>query len=662
LLIIDMEIVKIPKEKKAKMVKTPKEPKPVKEKKPKESKQLKELKKPKQPKDIFSRKTIYRKYKEFKNIDIKKNKLLKQQVFLGDYVINEYSSIDKILLFHGIGTGKTCTSICIAENIMKKHKLMKVLVILPARLKTNFIDELISENCGFNKYISKEDYIIYNDISTSLTKKNNIRKKFIEKINENYDIISYESLRIKLLKSNDIKGYIDEITKNKIIIIDEIHNLITSKINHNIIEQILENNFIPKYTYNINGVIMRLLSLLANKTSKFFLLTATPVFDNFGQFIELVLNLCPDIKESDLNRNIDDLEFLINKIKGKVSFFKLKDFSNFPSVIIDNIKIPLSKTQDKIISGIIDNGDEFSDMFCISERQISISAFPYENKLKTFSNLDEYSPKLKKLFDLIKLNGKHVIYSNFINYCLYLIADYLKLNGWNNFINDGIQSYKTFVIWDASLNNNNKQNVKNILNSIDNIDGKNIKLVLGSPSIKEGISFKHIQHLHQIDPVWNSSAKSQIEGRCIRYKSHEDIPLNHKYLKREVIIHNYISIARDGGLIPKTCDSKIYFEIISKKAKIISIIENLLTKVSFDYYLWTNDLSSSNNSSSLSISKYKNELNTILQKKKIKNNKLTKITNNCPKIRRPINNECLNELYPYIKKNSKGFFCCYKKK
>jgi hypothetical protein len=201
-----------------------------------------------------------------------------------------------------------------------------------------------------------------------------------------------------------------------------------------------------------------------------------------------------------------------------------------------------------------------------------------------------------------------------------------------------------------------------VLNSVSNIDGKIIRVVLGSPSIKEGISFKHVQHLHQIDPVWNSSAKAQIEGRCIRYKSHEEIPLNHPILKRVVHIHNYISVSRNNGLIAKTCDYKIYFEIITKKLKVIQIIENLLKKVSVDYYLWDDNKKPSRSSNISLLSHDRDELLSILDNKKVKP-KINKLEgNNCPVKRRPFNNEkCLNKDYPYMRKNPKGFNCCYKK-
>jgi len=163
----------------------------------------------------------------------------------------------------------------------------------------------------------------------------------------------------------------------------------------------------------------------------------------------------------------------------------------------------------------LDDNNEKSNKFCITERQISISAYNKLRKNKIFSNLETYAPKLKELFKLLELKGKHVIYSNFIEYCLQLIALYLEQNGWNNYIKSGIKNHKTFVLWDASLTDTQKQNIKIILNSPDNMDGSKIRVILGSPSIKEGISFKHVQYLHQFDPVWNSSAKEQIEGRVI---------------------------------------------------------------------------------------------------------------------------------------------------
>lgn len=623
---------------------------------------------------------IFKEYKDIKD----SGKLLKQQVFLSSYIDKEYDNIDRMLLFHGIGTGKTCSAITITETIMEKRPKMKTLVILPARLKTNFIDELISETCGFNRYISKEDYIKYTSEETTNKEKNNIKNKFLKKIEDKYDIQSYERLRNILMKTDDLKTTIKEITENKVIIIDEIHNLIASKIEDNVLNKIIEDNKIGKKIKSINGVILRLLTIYTQKqkSTKLFLLTATPVFDNYGQFIELMLVLRPDLLGTIKSRTPNDISKYINYLKGKISFFKLKDRSAYPKITKENIEITMSDTQRELIESIKGEGegkdyeeedDDYnkSNMFCIGERQIGISAYDISNVNKVLSDLNEYAPKLEELFALLEEPGKHLIYSNFIQYCLHLIAIYLERNGWSNYIKTGIVKNKTFVLWDASLKDDDKQKIKFILNSPENIEGENIRVILGSPSIKEGVSFKHVQHLHQIDPVWNSSAKDQIEGRCIRYKSHEDIPKNHPFLKREVFIHNYIlvnqpDVVDEEGNLRMTCESKIYNIIMKKKEKIIKIIDKLLAKISIDYFLWTAEgepPKSHSKSSIISVSDEKEELVELLNIKKKTELKgkecppgkiLNPKTNKCVKIDGKIGKTILKDQEKGVKSKSKS--------
>ena len=58
--------------------------------------------------NFLNRRTVYNTYKDIKPDS--KGKLLKQQVFLSKYIQDNYAKITNMLLFHGIGTGKTCTS------------------------------------------------------------------------------------------------------------------------------------------------------------------------------------------------------------------------------------------------------------------------------------------------------------------------------------------------------------------------------------------------------------------------------------------------------------------------------------------------------------------------------------------------------------------------
>jgi hypothetical protein len=598
---------------------------------------------------------IFKSYKEY----IDKGIGLKQQLFLEKYVIDN-ANVDRLLLYHGIGTGKTRTSIMICESLMKKNPKYKINVILPARLRTNYIDELII--LLGKKY--RKEYKKFIDSSTNDYERGKLRLFFNKIIEKKFTIISYEYIVNLFKKTDDINSTLKKLTKNRILIIDEFHNLIANYIDEkNIQEMHDKNTLLTKHKF-IRALIMRYISRYAHDTCKMFFLTATPVFDNYMQFIELVKLL----HKEPIKEDIKSIKQLLPYIKGKISYYEITDRKDFPKVEIKNELIPLSKEQEKALINIKEGknsrSDDESESFMMKQRQTCISVYDYDKIDKILKDLDKYAPKLKKLFNLIDNNeGKHLIYSNFIQRCLYIIKSYLDSKGWVNYLDnpEKYKKYKSYVIWDGTLKDKDKQDIKTILNSVKNIKGKIIRVILGSPSIKEGISFKHIQHFHQIDPVWNISAKEQIEGRCIRYKSHDEISESDDKLKRKVIIHNYISVPIDpeNGVIKETCDEKIYYKIIPAKDKIIKEIKKVLHKLSIDYYLYNSEISNlktKSNTSSININ-----FSDLFKKKIKKGNQKEKngIKNKCPLMRRPINGRCPNKTI--LRLNVHGNECCYKK-
>ena len=66
--------------------------------------------------------------------------------------MNVYTPYRGLLIYHGLGSGKTCSSIAIAEGI-KHHQ--KVIVMTPASLRQNYIEEL--KKCGDDLY--KKDHL-----------------------------------------------------------------------------------------------------------------------------------------------------------------------------------------------------------------------------------------------------------------------------------------------------------------------------------------------------------------------------------------------------------------------------------------------------------------------------------------------------------------------
>ena len=113
------------------------------------------------------RRNIFEKYGKYKLSRTKKSmdeicrvgdyKLQTHQLFLQEWTSKE--DWRTLLLYHEIGSGKTCTSITIAEAFLAKSSENRVKVIVPAELRSNFVAELVGK-CT-NKYRKEEDAELY---------------------------------------------------------------------------------------------------------------------------------------------------------------------------------------------------------------------------------------------------------------------------------------------------------------------------------------------------------------------------------------------------------------------------------------------------------------------------------------------------------------------
>ena len=165
---------------------------------------------------------------------INNNGKRKFKPFLYQNFLRDYLSIDSpyrgILLYHSLGSGKTCTAIHIAESLKTD---MNIVVMLPASLKTNFIEDGL-KFCGDPKYKSN------NSLITS-----------------KYSFISYNASNV----AKQIKdlGSLD----NHAIIIDEVHNLLSIMVNG-----LIGNGKNGQFIYQ---------SLMDAKNCKIIALTGTPV-------------------------------------------------------------------------------------------------------------------------------------------------------------------------------------------------------------------------------------------------------------------------------------------------------------------------------------------------------------------------------------------------
>jgi hypothetical protein len=626
-----------------------------------------------------SRRQVYKEFAEFKQAKDTRTmdeicnsggefKLQVQQKFLVEYM-RKNPDWKSIMLYHEIGAGKSCSSISMAEEFLRTNPGSRVTVILPARLRTNYFDELISP-CGMEAYISPEQFKAYHNPNTPQATKRKIRKEFMTAIELNYDVLSFEQFKNLTKDFDSLKEWADYMTRDRMVIIDEVHNLLNNTYKREVLHQTLAEHKLPKGAKGANTLLFRYMTANAAPGCKMVIMTATPIFDNVGQMRELVGALVPEKDSSGITK----LSEAIEALRGRVSYFPGTSPNAYPSVDFMTHQIELSKTQDILTSEVKekDEEDEDKEAFMALQRQISLACLPHmervsENSARVISNLQEYAPKILELKKMLEYPGKHVIFSNFIKSGLHIIKAALEKEGWVDFLSGDQakrpdKAYKVYAFWDGSVKDAQKQLIKSVVNSKENVDGRLIKVILGSPSIKEGVSFKHVQHLHMMDPVWNQSSKAQVEGRAIRFCSHVDIDETRDApLKRAVKIHIYKSVARKPrGLVSETCDMVIYDTVIPQKFRAVSVAEDALRRVAIDYHLfrrmYKDAVESSPSPTSANIepeSAIRLKQDLALKKKRI-----SKMTNTCPKKRRPVLGVCPDNFES--KTNKQGFQCCYK--
>ena len=223
--------------------------------------------------------------------------------------------------------------------------------------------------------------------------------------------------------------------------------------------------------------------------------------------------------------------------------------------------------------------------FMLGPRMISNIAFPNgkinDTGAKSFtgaclsSKLHKYSAKLAACMDKIeKARGTVFVYSNFKEWGgLRALIKCLEYNGYTDISKTQQPGRNQFVVFSSDTSAEFKDRAKAIFNHPDNIGGKMLKVVLGSPSTKEGISFRNCRNLIILEPYWNMSRVIQIIARASRYCSHRDLPADQRYVKV------FLLMAVSQGI--RTCD-EIIVDLMWAKHNLISQFSNAIVAGAFD--------------------------------------------------------------------------------
>lgn len=273
--------------------------------------------------------------------------LLYHQKIVREY-LGLYSPYRGLLLYHGLGSGKTCSSIAIAEGL-STHK--KIIVMTPASLQKNYVEEI--KKCGNDLY-KRNQHWVFHDLSkipkgktaaeyekallnalgfpekvmaednivrlngggiwvaesgksenyTTLeqSERDAIDRQIDKMIHNKYKFINYNGIRLAQWRERMHKGnYFD----NAVIIVDEAHNLVSR-----IVNKLKSPSSLSMKMYE---------ALLSANNAKIVLLTGTPII-NYPNELGILFNI--------LRGYINTFNFPLNtsaaKLKGGVNTATLK--------------------------------------------------------------------------------------------------------------------------------------------------------------------------------------------------------------------------------------------------------------------------------------------------------------------------------------------------
>lgn len=576
-------------------------------------------------------------------------KLQTQQRFLRR-VLSPENPLRNLLMVHGTGTGKTCTAIQVAEEFIVRPEFQskRVLVLANPSVQENFKSEifnvnrldadssgvLLSKQCTGRRYLDIIQRAQAQPIRiTDVNSKKAIRDMAGRIFSEFYEFQGYRTFANYITEAEenktdtDYKQWLHDTFDNRLIIVDEAHNLRVddpledTKVNKKSAE-VIEN--ITKFANNVTLV----------------LLTATPMFDSFDEIIYYFNLFLWNDRRLDHKRTLKVSDFFdqdgsfkegqearfrgfcqdyVSYIKGDNPFtfpFRLPPPSRLiaePTLKTDHFgsdikkqrkfltltKSVVSPFQEKAIRAIkkiettndpnlicsFPNYKNFSETFEMSGDQ-----YGYRKDVETFlcpSKIGLYSSKFALIMNILNNStGIVYVYSNLVTNGAMPFAMCLEEHGFDNALTDNLLknpsgetkkgSKGRYVLFTGKTSDAEITKAILRLKSKQNADGSDIRVIVASPKVSEGVDFKFVRQIHVLDPWFNMSRIEQILGRGMRTCSHDSLPFD----KQNCTV--YMHVCRYPNSSQESLDEYIYRVFVEEKGASIARVKRIIMESSMD--------------------------------------------------------------------------------
>jgi len=512
-------------------------------------------------------------------------------------VLSPDSPTRNLLMVHGTGVGKTCTAIQIAEEYILRPEFQekKVLVVAGPAVQSNFKTEIFdinrvsldkTESLLSSKQCTGRRYLDMLMRIESEPKQWNVPETRMRLgtladriIGEFYEFIGYSTFgaminkKLLELKPSDAEKWVHETFDNRLLIIDEAHNL-------------------REGSSEMKTVSTGLESLVKMATDMVLvLLTATPMYDSHEEIIFYMnLFLWNDRKQA-TNKKIIPSDYLLpdGSIKASkeqefrdwtqsyVSYVKGENPFTFPFRLpapeVDGLPDPLtgftglelgpatrmkyldvtastlSGEQKKILDGthgkegdeearmalmiptisILPGNKDFGEVFRPTGTQWQYTGEP----CLTPEKLPGVAAKFVSVIKAIEESkGVVLVYSNYVERGSRLFAMALEEHGYTPASGPMLlanpafkgKSKGEYMLLSSEVSTPQTNALLQLARSDKNVNGAKVRVIVTTPRISEGVNFRYVRQVHLLDPWWNMSRIEQVIGRALRTCSHQALP------------------------------------------------------------------------------------------------------------------------------------------
>lgn len=423
-----------------------------------------------------------------------------------------YSNTRGAITFHGVGTGKTLTAVVASYYYLKMYPNNKVIVISPSALLYNFVEGMVQYGMDIR--------------------------------DNRYKFFTYEKYIRK-----------PELGRNALVIIDEAHNFRTA-----ISAKEQEDPETGEKTVSItsNKRAYYTKKWATDISHKVILLTATP-FVNFLYDIENLMSMV-DARPPEDKENFYEIcttrELRQDHFQWRISHYESRDRKDFPERREKLVPIYMKGELLQNYKDIEKSGKErvgYAEEFFANSETKDLNSF--FNGVRRASNAleSENNPKIQYIVDTIKEDdtSKNVIYSSFMEAGVELLMKKLRENGIKYQLITGRQSVsqkedakKYFNGYDFK-GKYSKPSTSSSNDAPSKYVNSEYRVLIITKAGAEGVDLVATTNIFLLDNVWNDALSEQIIARAIRFRSHNGLPEN----KRFVNVHRMLMLKPSDAIV-----------------------------------------------------------------------------------------------------------------